>query len=234
MMARSHALSGAAVFVAAAPLLDHVTRIGPLELAAGAVVTAGAAMLPDFDHPSSTIARTFGWPTQLLAQLVAAKAGGHRRGTHSLLFCVLAGIVAGVLMLLGPAGQTVAVVLPLGLGARALGWTRTRPADNLVTFLVCAGLAIGFAAAVNLAWLPAAWALGCLAHLLGDACTNSGVPFLWPSRRMYGVVLPLRLQGRWHLVPLRIRTGGAGELLVVPPVLIMSMVGMIMIGWLPA
>jgi hypothetical protein len=67
MMGRSHALSGAAAFVAAAPLLDWVTNIGPLELAAGAVVTAGASMLPDLDHPSSTIARTFGWPTQLLA-----------------------------------------------------------------------------------------------------------------------------------------------------------------------
>lgn len=220
MLGRSHALSGAVVFVAAAPLLGHVTRIGPLELAAGAVVTAGAAMAPDFDHPSSTIARTFGWPTQLLAQLVAAKAGGHRRGTHSLAFCALAGLLVWPLSLWPPT-QVVAVALPLGLGARALGWTRTRPLDNLATFLVCAGLAWAFASTVNLAWLPAAWALGCLAHLLGDACTNSGVPFLWPNRRMYRL-------------PLTCSTGGPFETLIVPPALTLAIVAMVTLGWLPA
>lgn len=220
-MGRSHALSGAAVFAAAAPLLDHITNIGPLELAAGAVVTAGASMLPDLDHPSSTIARTFGWPTRLLAAWVAHWAGGHRRATHSLLGVVLAGMVAGVLTLLGPAGQVAAVTLPLGLGVRALGWTRGGALNNLATFAGCALLAWSVAATVNLAWLPAAWALGCLVHLAGDACTHGGVPFLWPSRRMYRL-------------PVTMTTGGLLETRAVGPLLVGSMVGMVLLGWLPA
>lgn len=219
-MGRSHALSGAAVFIAAAPLLDRVTPIGPLELAAGAVVTAGASMLPDLDHPGSTIARTFGWPTQLLAAWVAHWSGGHRRGTHSLLFAGGAGLVAALLMVLGVPGQVAAVTLPLGLGVRALGWTRGGFVNNVGTFAGCAAAAAGFASVVDMGCLPAAWALGCVTHLLGDACTPGGVPFLWPSRRMYRL-------------PATMRTGGVFETVVVGPVLMIMMVGMVLLGWLP-
>lgn len=223
MLGRSHALSGAAAFVAAAPLLDHLTNIGPLELAAGAVVTAGCALLPDLDHPSSTIARTFGLLTQYLADCVAFWSGGHRRGTHSLLFAAGVGVLAWVLSLLGPLGLLVAVTLPLGLGLRALGWTRGGALNNLGTFIVCAAAAYGIGTHVNLGWLPAAWALGCVAHLAGDAMTNSGVPIFWPSRRMYGIPQVLRMS-----------TGGVVEKLAVAPTLTALMVGMVLLGWLPA
>lgn len=193
MMGATHSLSGAAVFLAAAPVIGLVTELGPVELLAGSVITAGAAMLCDFDHPSSTIARTFGLPTQILSMLVARWAGGHRKATHSLLFALGAGAVAGVLSLF-QVGQIVAVTLALGLGARALGWTKSGAVANVGTFAGCALLAYVTAGAVNLAWLPAAYALGCLAHIAGDACTVGGVPVLWPSRRCYRVA--------------RLRTGG--------------------------
>ena len=57
MLGHDHALSGALAFTAVAPLL-HVTGV---HLAVGAVLTAGAGVLPDLDEPGSTIARTFGF-----------------------------------------------------------------------------------------------------------------------------------------------------------------------------
>jgi membrane-bound metal-dependent hydrolase YbcI (DUF457 family) len=86
MLGRDHALSGAVAFTAAAPLL-HATGIIPV--AAGAVLTAGAALLPDLDHPRSSAARTLGPVTRALAWVIARLSGGHRHGTHS-----LAGIAA--------------------------------------------------------------------------------------------------------------------------------------------
>lgn len=81
MLGRDHALSGAAAFTAAAPLF-HVTGI---PVAVGAVLTAGAALLPDFDCPGSTVAREFGFFTRAFAWMVARLSGGHRHGTHTLL-----------------------------------------------------------------------------------------------------------------------------------------------------
>ena len=42
-------------------------------------------MLPDIDHPDSTISRSFGFLTEWFAWLVDKLSGGHRHGTHSLL-----------------------------------------------------------------------------------------------------------------------------------------------------
>src|SRR3984957_3885242 len=80
MLGRDHALSGAVVFAALAPSL-HVTVA---HLAAGVVLTAGAGVLPDIDHPDSTISRSFGFLTEWFAWLVDRVSGGHRHGTHSL------------------------------------------------------------------------------------------------------------------------------------------------------
>jgi membrane-bound metal-dependent hydrolase YbcI (DUF457 family) len=209
VLGRTHALSGAALFLAVAPWLGEFTPIGIPEMMVGAVVTAGTAMLPDLDHPSSSVARTFGWPTMLLSKGVSRLAGGHRKATHGLLFCGLAGVLAGAAVATGPVGQAVVVTLALGLGLRALGFTRGGVVANLGTFAVCGAAAIAAAASLNLAWLPAAYALGCLAHLAGDLCTESGVPLLWP--------LPAKLRVA------TIDTGGAVEKRLVAPLLIVAM-----------
>src|SRR5258708_27446802 len=80
MLGRDHALSGAVVFAAFAPSL-HVTEA---HLAAGVVLAAGAGVLPDIDHPDSTISRSFGFLTEWFAWLADRISGGHRHGTHSL------------------------------------------------------------------------------------------------------------------------------------------------------
>src|SRR6201992_1651779 len=79
MLGRDHALSGAVVFAGLAPLL-HVSEA---HLAAGVVLTAGAGVLPDIDHPDSTISRSFGFLTEWFAWVVDRISGGHRHGTHS-------------------------------------------------------------------------------------------------------------------------------------------------------
>ncbi len=92
MMARSHALIGAAGWLAAAPSVASVTGHyldGPT------VLCAGAALLPDLDHPSGLMADTLGPVTHLLARGVAQAAGGHRQATHSLLFGLAAALERG-------------------------------------------------------------------------------------------------------------------------------------------
>src|SRR5699024_10210060 len=66
---------------------------------AGSVVATGAALLPDIDHPSATIARSAGAASRLATSAVSSVAG-HRGATHTLLavavFTVLGGLVAGL------------------------------------------------------------------------------------------------------------------------------------------
>jgi membrane-bound metal-dependent hydrolase YbcI (DUF457 family) len=180
-MARTHALSGVTVWLAATPLLG----LGGREIAAGLVVTAGAAMLPDLDHPSSSIARSWGPLTRALARLVARLSGGHRQGTHSLLFVALVGVLGAAA---GAAGGWWAVVPVFLAASLALGvllhdkGPRNEIAAGVLALAVYAG-------EVQTAWLGWALALGALAHLLGDALTPERVPLLWPSRRRYGVGL---------------------------------------------
>src|SRR5256885_6898424 len=100
MMGHTHALSGAAAWLAVTPLVsDHALlhqyamSLSPTQIAAGTLVCAGAALLPDMDHHDGTIANTFGIVTRLICRFVAWISGGHRHATHSLLFA--AGMGAG-------------------------------------------------------------------------------------------------------------------------------------------
>jgi LexA-binding, inner membrane-associated putative hydrolase len=81
LLGRDHALSGALVFAALGPSL-HVTGS---HLAAGVVIAAGAGVLPDLDHPDSSIAQSFGFLTEAFAWVVNRISGGHRHGTHALI-----------------------------------------------------------------------------------------------------------------------------------------------------
>ena len=78
---RTHALSGAVAGSALSIAALHASRP---TVALAALVTAGAAVLPDVDHPDSTVAHTFGLVTQAFAWIVGRLSGGHRHLTHSL------------------------------------------------------------------------------------------------------------------------------------------------------
>ncbi|SDZ29292.1 LexA-binding, inner membrane-associated putative hydrolase [Asanoa ishikariensis] len=107
MMGKSHALSGAVGWLGGcAGLVAAGHPVAPLSIVAGAAVASGFALLPDIDHPSSTVSRTLGPITRLISQGVSAGAaafgkatcdhcerrpgqGGHRLVTHTVPFAIL-------------------------------------------------------------------------------------------------------------------------------------------------
>jgi membrane-bound metal-dependent hydrolase YbcI (DUF457 family) len=117
MMGPSHALSGAAVWLAGSWALDHagVVEQSPLAIAVGTAVCAGGALLPDLDvsgkvtanKGGATVARTFGVVSLFVAEVVEKvslgvyhatklskdpdRENGHRTLTHTIPFTVLVG-----------------------------------------------------------------------------------------------------------------------------------------------
>jgi membrane-bound metal-dependent hydrolase YbcI (DUF457 family) len=239
MMGHSHALSGAVVWLGIAPGLAALPAVispelapslasvlTPSELIAGAVICAGAAMLPDLDHPSATIAQTFGPVTWGLSKAVNFVSGGHRHATHSLLFGLAAG--AGTHFLAGryPIARDILVVLMIGLALRAVGIgvpgkTITSAVVNVV---LTAGLFVAFFMfGVGYAWLGFAIGVGCLVHVFGDCLTERGCPVLWP------------IKGRW-LLPYKIgiKTGKAFEQQFLGPVLSVAVLALLVLRLMPA
>jgi membrane-bound metal-dependent hydrolase YbcI (DUF457 family) len=229
MLGRDHALTGAVVFAALAPSL-HVRAA---YLAAGVVLTAGAGVLPDIDHPDSTISRSFGFLTEWFAWLVDKLSGGHRHGTHSLLGITVftaASYGAGLYQLSEPKAAA--------SGHLVFSW-HIVPAALILALLYSAALRalhvgghhgdlLGIAAALitcytgaDLTQLPvgpwhvpllaAATALGCAGHIAGDELTHGGCPLFWPVSMHEFHLLPR---------PLQITTAKLCETWVVFPLLI--------------
>ena len=214
MLARDHALSGALVFTAIAPVL-HVS--GPA-LLAGAVFTAGAATAPDIDEHGSTISRTLGFFTETVSWLVHKINGGHRKGTHSILGVAVFTFAAWLAVtharsLTGKIVLGVILGLILAAGVRAL---RIGGHHGDVIGLAGASAAIYWNAGLTL--VPLCIALGAAAHIAGDELTHDGCPLAWPvSRREYHL-LPRRLQittGRFaeHWIVSTLLLAGLGYLL---------------------
>jgi len=218
-MGPTHALSGAVAWLAAVPLLqstellrEHAVQLSPGQIAAGTVVCAGAAMLPDIDHHDGTIANTFGPLTKVLCRVVGKVSGGHRQATHSLLFAVGAGYGAGWLAAHHEPVWWAVLFLLVGLGLRGLG-VRIGVNDNhtgLLNAVAAAGI-VHWMHDIDMAWAGYAVALGCAVHVLGDCCTPRGCPVLWPA--------PWRTA-----VPLIPRTNGRMEKWVITPVLTLGVV----------
>lgn len=117
MMGPSHALSGAAVWLAGSWALDRFADYeqSPLAIAVGTAVCAGGALFPDLDMSGkvtrnkggATIARTFGVASLFVAEVIEKlslgvyhatrlrndpdRENGHRTLTHTLPFTALVG-----------------------------------------------------------------------------------------------------------------------------------------------
>ncbi|MFI6386288.1 metal-dependent hydrolase [Nonomuraea sp. NPDC050540] len=235
MMGHSHAMTGAIAWLglapafAALPLLNESSRfietgimasaLTPSELIAGALVCAGAAMLPDLDHPSATIAQTFGPVTWALSKVVAWISGGHRGMTHSLAFAVAVGFGAHWLANTYPIGRDIMVVLLIGLALRAIGIgiPGNKTGSAMVNIGLTAGLFVVFMSlGVGYAWLGLAVGIGCFIHVVGDCMTERGCPVLWP------------LAARWVLPwKIGIKTGKKFEQKILAPVLSVAIVGLL-------
>lgn len=201
MNGRTHALTGAAFALGWA---QYTGGMDPGALTLFAAATAGTAMLPDADHRHASVAQTFGWPTKIIAIGAEKLFGGHRNGTHSVLFAAAAWFGAD-LALQSALAAKILLIVALGLGVRALGFTRTGFIPAVVTFIGCWAVvetATGLYD-VDVSWLPACYLLGVLAHLGGDCLTPQGCPLLWPYPARFSVPL-VRTDGRrenWLVEP---------------------------------
>lgn len=240
-MGRSHATSGAIVWLAGCVTATACgVHPGLPATVVGAVACAGAALLPDIDHPCSTVARTGGILTQEFSALVAHSCArvhaatrtrrdrvdvdGHRTLTHTAVFALALGLAAAGLSWLGRPGTAVVVATIVALGV--LGATRRRRhrAVAVPAGILAAALTVG--AQTGPLVIGGAVAAGCLAHCLGDAATNSGCPILWP----------IRIAGRrWYRVgtprAIRFGTGSQAEAVVLVTLLAG---GIAEAGWLLA
>lgn len=104
MLGKTHAASGACAGLALAPWVGAHTLPAAVVVA---TVTAGAALLPDLDHPGARASRLLGPVTGVLSSLLRAASrwlyartkgprderhrGEHRHLTHTLLFAVALG-----------------------------------------------------------------------------------------------------------------------------------------------
>jgi membrane-bound metal-dependent hydrolase YbcI (DUF457 family) len=203
VLGRSHSLSGSlawASLAATAPLVG-VHPHGPA-VAAGLLSTAGAALLPDLDHPEATISFTFGFATHALTRFVHRVSGGHRHATHSLAFAAGAGLAAALGNLLGGRWFDLPLLFALfAFGLRALHLARgMAPALALALTVV-----VAVAMPHDLGWLPWSVGVGTLAHLAGDCLTREGCPLLWPRRRHWMIPVIRRTGNRvetWLFAPL--------------------------------
>jgi membrane-bound metal-dependent hydrolase YbcI (DUF457 family) len=230
MLGRDHALSGALVFAALGPSL-HVT--GP-HLVTAVAIAAGAGVLPDIDHPDSTISRCFGFLTEAFAWIVDRLSGGHRHGTHSLVGIAVftaGAVAAGWYQLSGrsightafswhmvPAALYLALLCSAALRALHIGGHHGDLLGIGAAIITCytrADLTLVPVWHWHIPLLALAIGLGCAAHIAGDELTHGGCPVFWPFSKHEFHLLPR---------PLQITTAKIGENWIVFPLLIGSLV----------
>jgi membrane-bound metal-dependent hydrolase YbcI (DUF457 family) len=221
MLGHSHATSGALAWsgAAAALPLSILTfpiassgHIGVVDIVMGTFLTAGAALLPDADHPSGTISHVLGPISHAACKAISWASGGHRHATHSFAFvaAVTYGTWAGVHWL-GRYFTLALVFFLLALAVRALNLCP--PGEGFrsyatVTIIAAAGtFVMDHYLADKPSWLPFSVGLGAFVHLFGDCLTDHGCRLFWP--------LKIRT-----CVPIISRTGNKVETWVLSPLFV--------------
>jgi membrane-bound metal-dependent hydrolase YbcI (DUF457 family) len=204
MLGKSHLIVGSAGFLTLSQPILHLAgqpKLSVPELIAGTVVCAGAAMLPDIDHPNSTVTHSLGPVTGVLSNVVNKLAGGHRMGTHSIPFAIGMGLLAtfGLHYWHSP---LLALILCFFFISLAVGVLTE--ASAVVCTVISAGVAGVIVMAVPMqkigaSWLAVAIVLGCVLHMLADLVTTEGIPLFWPISK------------KKISMPICGHTGGTGE-----------------------
>lgn len=215
MMGPTHAASGAAAGAATAIGLQSagIVDVTAAEAVMFTGIAAGAALLPDLDHPSATIAKSFGPLSRGLAKLTATLSGGHRKGTHTLLgVAVMAALVAALVAFGGRWGGLAVMFVLLTFTLNS--WLR--PISRKIGTYGSFGLAAAITFATE-SYLPnslspivlaTAVVVGGVAHILGDAVTHSGVPSPLAPVLAFG-------KGPWgsfHVLPKGLRFSASGPM----------------------
>lgn len=190
MMGVTHATSGAAVWIATTGVLPYLdTGLHPLPASAvlsGAIITAGAALLPDLDHHSATIARSVPVLGKLVTSIAGNIGGGHRQGFHAPLMLVGVWFLASWLSRWQWEIGGFTIAAGAGLTALALCSFGVKAREYVRSWPMAWAVGIVYAILVLLmepqgpVWLPLAVTLGYAVHLAGDILTTGGLPVLWP------------------------------------------------------
>ncbi|MBM7770185.1 membrane-bound metal-dependent hydrolase YbcI (DUF457 family) [Actinokineospora baliensis] len=234
----THAMSGLAAWAAVTALAEG-TAIGSLSAKGwlvGAVLATGAALLPDLDHPESTVSSTFGPVTQAASKIFntisrgiykvtrtkrdSKREGGHRGFTHTLVFALIATVVTTAIIQTSRSwALPVLMFFFSGLAVRGImhKWCPRNDAlwiTGTALLLTYACLKWTDQTTADAAACGVAVGIGCIAHYLGDAITEQGCPILWP--------VPIAWKTWYPVAPpkfLRMRTGGRVEMALVGPAL---------------
>jgi membrane-bound metal-dependent hydrolase YbcI (DUF457 family) len=258
MMGPSHALSGAAAWLAGSWALDHFAGYGqsPLAVAVGTAVCAGGALLPDLDlsgkvtrnQGGATVARTFGVFSLFAAEVIEKislgvymatklsrdprRDNGHRTFTHTLPFAALVGWGTTALAAHYGKWAVVGIVFVMaGLALRGLFDEWAERAGWLIV-TICAGV-IAFITASK---LPGDRGYPLLGFAVGVGCF---VHLLGDMITKNGVPIlwPIPLGRRmWRMVGvpngIAVRVGGPGEVFVLRT--IFTVIALVAIGALIA
>ena len=246
MMGYSHALSGLAAgtcVLAVARIPADLGWVDPVPVPVQVVFAAcvgGAALLPDIDHPSSSVAKSLGPITGLLARGVhqlalelyhstrgprdnPTKENGHRLVTHTYVGCLALGLLFGIPAMVSPWAAAVSVGLVVGLLGAGMKRTVGRLLRRTLGIRLAASLFLALVSGPAGYWVSdryPGWSwvigagifLGCAVHREGDWLTTAGVP-----RRLW----PQMIDGkRWDRVcaPETFDTDSATEHLVMRPI----------------
>lgn len=178
-MAPGHMAHGALAGLVLAPLVPHPSGL-LVSTALFVITTTIGALVPDLDHPKSRLTHALGPVTMVLS------------------FCLVR-LSKAVYMATRTKRDS-----PGTNGHRALTHTPVFAlAVGTGLFLVLVPTAVHAYALL----LALGLTVGCLAHLCGDSCTNSGVPWLWP---LMGRGVNRGKRWAHHGIPkaLRFETGG--------------------------
>lgn len=208
MMGANHAITGAAAWVAATsamPAIEFVSRgfdvsiplvtglyvQDPTVVLGGAIIAAGAALLPDADHHSATIAHSVPIIGKIATAAIGAASGGHRKGTHTVWAVI--GVLALSMLLRFAQWDTGTFLGTVCIGAGLAATALTAFAGKVIKSLALInswpkawvfGAAMGFITMVVIpgdqTWLPVAITLGMAVHIAGDMLTTGGVAPLYP------------------------------------------------------
>lgn len=192
MLGPSHALSGAAVWLAGSWALDRFAGYeqSPLAIAVGTAVCAGGALLPDLDlsgrvtrnQGGATVSRTFGVFSLFVAEVIEKvsvavyhltrlskdpdRENGHRTLTHTIPFT--AGVGWGTTALCAAYGKWAVIpilFLTMGLALRGLFHKWAERAGWVIVTLVSAAAAYG-----TFLYLPADRGYPMLGLAVGVGC----------------------------------------------------------------
>lgn len=264
MMGGHHAATGAAAWIALTtsfklptgnlpetiswmpdviPLGFGLLEQSPIAGVAGAMVCAGAALLPDADHRHATIAHSLPPVSNAICAGIGEVSGGHRNGTHSLLgigaFTALAWVLGlwtvdsdrfGIIY---PGAGLLAVLL-VSFALKALKFIPDTMARLPWLLSIPAGIFVAVFSPDEQNWLVLAVAVGCAVHILGDMLTVGGCNLIWPIKmrspralRKVPVLKDIWKPSGRIAFPILGKAGSGREWLLCVPVSAYALVGMV-------